>query len=415
MLLASAGLTVAAAVDVGPGGSGVSSSGGGGPVPALLPSPDLECQLELTGDCTQATCLGSSPSWSVQSASLRCSSFFSTGTTVAVTAGRRFSSAISNTGANSSSSSSTAVDGSEQQWNATLAFSERSSGADDWGLTFSGLRHLRLVDSVIRGVPLSSVGPLLQCQDCTAVSVANLTVQSVYGSVNAADPTAEPPRTGLWGVLHATAVQQAHLSGFRCVDVTGATGWSCLRLQLAASSSSSSGSGSSSGSSSGSGSSWAGAEVWLEDSVLANSSVVWRSSEPSYGAVGLTAHTGAPAVRLSLLNSRVDNHTSRGPDCQAAGIAVVAPLSLVSSHHIACLAAVATIGYRTRVVLGWRGGGREGTRRGVRQGKSTHPGTHGQARCGGARRVRWAAAAQGICKAWVDPGGNAVRYRATRA
>ncbi|KAG2431787.1 hypothetical protein HXX76_009283 [Chlamydomonas incerta] len=221
-----------------------------------LPPPDLECKLALIGDCTPDTCLGAA------------------------------------------------------------ALCERSSGADDWGLTFSGLRHLRLVNSTISGVPLTSIGPLLRCLDCAAVSVANLTVQSVYGSANAADPAAAPPRTGLWGVLHASGVQRAHLTGLQCVGVIGATGWSCLRLELAASSSGSSDNG------------WAGAEVWLEDSVLADSSVVWRGSDPTYGAVGLTAQAGSTAVRLNLHNTRIDNHTSRGPDCQAAGIAVVAPLTL---------------------------------------------------------------------------------------
>jgi hypothetical protein len=99
-----------------------------------------------------------------------------------------------------------------------------ADGPPDWGITFYNVSSVVFVDSVVRDVPFSTAGPLLQCMDCGSVSVRNLTVTRVAPPTNPAVSDLQQ----LYGVVHLSGLTSADLEGFTCTDVTGASGWACL-------------------------------------------------------------------------------------------------------------------------------------------------------------------------------------------
>ncbi len=98
----------------------------------------------------------------------------------------------------------------------------------DWGVTFRGVPHLVLVDSVLTHLPLSPYGPLLQCAACQHLTIANLTMRRLAGP-----PAAGPGRPRVYGALHASGLRSVVASQVDCVNVTRAHGWACMLLQYA--------------------------------------------------------------------------------------------------------------------------------------------------------------------------------------
>ena len=264
-----------------------------------------------------------------------------------------------------------------------------NQGAEDWGLDLlpldtpapppdagdsggdtsssgGGVPHLRLVDSAVAGVPLSSVAPLLQCLGCARrLSVSNLTLVALEpplggGSssssssggdggaavVDAGSPpgidSGTPPSGGIGGDGSTSAVvgyygaarfagaggvqglQSALLEGVSCSGVRGAQGWACVLLQVAASASNSnSNNGSSSGDSSRSNSSSnsssngssSGAGVLIRGSSFADSQVVSSpgdsSSSSSAGSSSGSGHGSAAGITDALLSCNVEDPAPR--------------------------------------------------------------------------------------------------------
>ncbi len=111
---------------------------------------------------------------------------------------------------------------------------------DDWGVTFLGVPHLRLVDSVLADLPLSAAGPLLQCVACQHLTITNLTMQRLSGPPLPAGPELgqppEPPGVPaplVHGALAASGLRRVEASQVTCSNVTLANGWACMLLQYA--------------------------------------------------------------------------------------------------------------------------------------------------------------------------------------
>ncbi|KAG2488444.1 hypothetical protein HYH03_012951 [Edaphochlamys debaryana] len=126
----------------------------------------------------------------------------------------------------------------------------------DVGVTFVGVPHLRLVDSVVRGLQLSTGGPLVQCLDCAFLTMDNVTVQDLRGY----RLTEDYPQRAYWidaanlkgltgfaeddwwgrngplrlthGPIHATGLKGATIKDFSCSSVNAANGWGCVLLRL---------------------------------------------------------------------------------------------------------------------------------------------------------------------------------------
>lgn len=94
---------------------------------------------------------------------------------------------------------------------------------EDWGLDLQGVPHLRLMDSIISSMPLSSAGPLLQCYLCAYLTTQNVTLRELKRS-----PSRELPA---YGAFRFTGLLGATLDNFKCSDVHGAAGWACSLLQ----------------------------------------------------------------------------------------------------------------------------------------------------------------------------------------
>ncbi|EFJ43305.1 hypothetical protein VOLCADRAFT_96556 [Volvox carteri f. nagariensis] len=97
----------------------------------------------------------------------------------------------------------------------------RSVMSEDWGLDIVNVPHLQLVDSVVSGIPLSSVGPLLQILNCSTLTTRNVTLEALH----------RPPGEAAYGAVRVTGLQSATFDGIRCSDVRDALGWACLLLE----------------------------------------------------------------------------------------------------------------------------------------------------------------------------------------
>ncbi|KXZ48786.1 hypothetical protein GPECTOR_25g370 [Gonium pectorale] len=111
-----------------------------------------------------------------------------------------------------------------------------------WGVSFLGVRHLTLVDSVVENVPLSPYGALLECRSCGEVALRNVTVRHLSPPA----PPATAPGSGggdggggsgrnthYWrGAIALHNVTSAELDGFTCAHVTGAYNWACVLLDV---------------------------------------------------------------------------------------------------------------------------------------------------------------------------------------
>ncbi|KXZ48783.1 hypothetical protein GPECTOR_25g367 [Gonium pectorale] len=111
-----------------------------------------------------------------------------------------------------------------------------------WGVSFLGVRHLTLVDSVVENVPLSPYGALLECRSCGEVALRNVTVRHLSppalparapGSGVGGDGTGGGSNAHYWrGAIALHNVTRAELDGFTCAYVTGAYNWACVLLDL---------------------------------------------------------------------------------------------------------------------------------------------------------------------------------------
>ncbi|KAG2488883.1 hypothetical protein HYH03_012677 [Edaphochlamys debaryana] len=132
----------------------------------------------------------------------------------------------------------------------------------DIGITFRGVPHLRLVDSLVAGQALSPGGPLVQCLGCAHLTLHNVTLRELKGYPLLSDseirrfryrggpsyyvdgrPRGFPslseddqwggygPSRLTHGPLHATNLTSVSMEGVTCADVTLAMGWACALLQ----------------------------------------------------------------------------------------------------------------------------------------------------------------------------------------
>ncbi|EFJ48182.1 hypothetical protein VOLCADRAFT_104875 [Volvox carteri f. nagariensis] len=108
----------------------------------------------------------------------------------------------------------------------------------DMGITFRGVPHLRIVDSVIRSqrgrVHMQPLAPLLQCEGCPYLTVENVTVKGIEGPevyIFEDSPWVNDPDFPTFGPIHASGLIGVEVSDFSCTDIAFSQGWSCLHLQ----------------------------------------------------------------------------------------------------------------------------------------------------------------------------------------
>ncbi|KAG2488304.1 hypothetical protein HYH03_013154 [Edaphochlamys debaryana] len=115
-----------------------------------------------------------------------------------------------------------------------------STWEEHWGIRFSDLESLTLVDSTISDLPLSPHGPLIKVHNVGTVRLVNSSVADLWGRratlvSNASAPLLDySPQTPapLHGALHFAAVQTVSLERFACTGVVDAHGWACLLVGL---------------------------------------------------------------------------------------------------------------------------------------------------------------------------------------
>ncbi|KAG2483018.1 hypothetical protein HYH03_018098 [Edaphochlamys debaryana] len=110
----------------------------------------------------------------------------------------------------------------------------------DWGVTLSGAEHLLLEDSLISGVPLSSLDALLHITNCAFVTIRNLTIEDVQGvEAYAGDLSTTDgsdynwPNTLVYGAVRVTDASGVAVQESYCSAIWDAHGWSCFWIQLA--------------------------------------------------------------------------------------------------------------------------------------------------------------------------------------
>ncbi len=194
-------------------------------------------------------------------------------------------------------------------------------GLDDWGVTLRGVPHLVLVDSVLTHLPLSSIGPLLQCDGCERLTVRNLTMQHLWGPGQGGgggeggsappeavaappDPNAAAPPGPVYGAFGASGLRHVEAYQVHCSNVKKAHGWACMLLQYARVGEGGGGSASSldeeanggEGGESGSGSFLLDGGTFINNTVVRAGPVkgVEGLGQLGYGAVVLGADEGAP-------------------------------------------------------------------------------------------------------------------------
>lgn len=107
-----------------------------------------------------------------------------------------------------------------------------STAALDWRIIFAHMPHLRLVDSALSDLPLSPAGPLLQCRNCSYLTVNNLTLQGLTGRPAGSAPAAAA--SGGYGAVFALGLQGADVQGLWCTGVQFAWAWACMLLRYQA-------------------------------------------------------------------------------------------------------------------------------------------------------------------------------------
>ncbi|KAG2501456.1 hypothetical protein HYH03_001236 [Edaphochlamys debaryana] len=165
-------LALSCALPAGADGTDPSPSAPALATPPVIPPPartganeTAVCSLTLLGrgsaeELSQASGFGEDSQ--LLSASLHCRT--ASGAPLPVAAGKRLRDLL------------TATPGAKSGVTLTTRMQAGNDTAldEEWGLTFSGLEALALVDSVVRDIRLSRAGPLLQFVDCATLSLTNL-------------------------------------------------------------------------------------------------------------------------------------------------------------------------------------------------------------------------------------------------
>ncbi|KAG2501446.1 hypothetical protein HYH03_001229 [Edaphochlamys debaryana] len=225
--------------------SSVSASDPALATPPVIPPPartganeTAVCALTLIGrgsaeELSQASAFGEDSQ--LLSASLHCRT--ASGAPLPVAAGKRLADLLNITAGSHSGVSLT----QRMQAGNDTALDE------EWGLTFSGLEALALVDSVVRDIRLSRAGPLLQFVDCATLALTNVTLTRLYGAKvyksvpsvlydTAGSPTDVRffcrPAYRIYGPLFATGLGTANLTNVACSDVMDSHGWSCFYFRF---------------------------------------------------------------------------------------------------------------------------------------------------------------------------------------
>ncbi|KAG2501455.1 hypothetical protein HYH03_001235 [Edaphochlamys debaryana] len=173
-------LALSCALPAGADGSGSPASTPALATPPVIPPPartganeTAVCAVTLIGrgsaeELSQASAFGEDSQ--LLSASLHCRT--ASGAPLPVAAGKRLADLLNITAGSHSGVSLT----QRMQTGNDTALDE------EWGLTFSGLEALALVDSVVRDIRLSRAGPLLQFVDCATLALTNVTLTRLYGA-----------------------------------------------------------------------------------------------------------------------------------------------------------------------------------------------------------------------------------------
>ncbi|GLI62650.1 hypothetical protein VaNZ11_005318 [Volvox africanus] len=183
--------------------------------------------------------------------------------------------------------------GSRESDNLPPASSDVGSNAlgfEDWGIDLLNVPHLKLVDSVVSGVPLSTSGPLLQCLNCSFLTAQNVTLQGLRRPAHLSS-------TSHFGAVRVTGLRGASLESIHCSEVRGAMGWACVLLQA-----------------------WSDAAIYIRDSLFDNNAVEgngWmpRKSSPS----------GYPSTSFPILQNSASPPSSSVSSYQSSPSAEAPP------------------------------------------------------------------------------------------
>ncbi|EFJ48975.1 hypothetical protein VOLCADRAFT_90340 [Volvox carteri f. nagariensis] len=105
-----------------------------------------------------------------------------------------------------------------------------SASDSGWSIVFNDqIQHLQLENSVLRGTPLS-YDPLISCPSCKYVTVANVTMEELYGA--AVEPVGDYCWGRTVGALSFGGVLEAYVDRLTCTNVQGATDFACIWLGL---------------------------------------------------------------------------------------------------------------------------------------------------------------------------------------
>ncbi|GIL48625.1 hypothetical protein Vafri_5094 [Volvox africanus] len=166
--------------------------------------------------------------------------------------------------------------GSGESDNQRPASSDVGSNAlafEDWGIDLLNVPHLKLVDSVVSGVPLSTSGPLLQCLNCSFLTAQNVTLQGLRRPANRSS-------TSHFGAVRVTGLRGANLESIRCSEVRGAMGWACVLLQA-----------------------WSDAAIYIRDSLFDNNAMEGNGWMPRKSSSPLSSPSGYPATSFPILQN----------------------------------------------------------------------------------------------------------------
>ncbi len=215
-------------------------AGGPPPPPALDTAPDQECSISLVGTPPSGP---GGPTWPANTLVVSCRGspggvqlLLSPWLQAAAAASANASApAAQNATRDRSGLPGVRISGAEVAGAPEEGPGRGSGGsgeeAEDWRLALvcgPGTTHLRVHDSVVGGVPLSTRGPVLQLVGCGAVSFDNVTLTELEGR-----PWNFLDFAPAYGAVHARGLMAgARLSDVECSDVSNAHTWACFLLSF---------------------------------------------------------------------------------------------------------------------------------------------------------------------------------------
>ncbi|KAG2484153.1 hypothetical protein HYH03_017034 [Edaphochlamys debaryana] len=121
--------------------------------------------------------------------------------------------------------------GAEQQYPLRSETSD-----DDSGLTLSGSSHLLIENSLIEGLPLSTVNALLHIANTSFLTLGNVTIRDLEGQPAGLDSVRgrpiSPPSL-VFGAVRVFGCSGVTITASLCSNVSNAHGWACVWIQAA--------------------------------------------------------------------------------------------------------------------------------------------------------------------------------------